>query len=635
MALERGIAGPITGIISAADPNLSPVGSTNLLSGVLGYDLVIADMGFRIAASTETPYQRETAEFRKEQFDAAPVVGEQSLDGWWLRSQLSFHHGAGIKFYEVLEGETVFNRYRTASGVDPWTPGEVTLVDGFSTPAGASIVDAVPGELSGVTGVFALTSSGVIEFWPPGGAATTITTGGTATSITTSGSTLYAAVGNTIKVQDGTTTLATLWTHTDLDVTWQRLWYAKGRLFAVDSDDKWYTLPKSGGDGTVGAADAEMFWDPGATPGEWVLTETPAFVLIGNGTDIYAITLSATGSVPDLTAPTVVAQVPIGETIAALHHYLGFVVICTQAGLRVGQATLSDSTPVLVFGPLLIEGDFSTSKRLAAFGSEVYAIGDHEDYEASTIFSVNLEQQVSDLRPAWTAHAELGDAVAANQGCVIDADGLMWAWVNSEIQYQDPDAVVTGTLTTGQLRFGTMEPKSFRSVLVRAAGEGGTIGISSVLPDGTTRSILTMDLSAQKQADLTLSLSAPIESVGLQFLLKPDPLDNSKRPTLLGYQIRGLPAPKRQRVIRAPLEIMDSGRNRYGVDRGHDGDAWERLRRLEDMESSQVIVSFIDFRTGEAGVAQIDRVTFQGSTPSKNAEDNFGGIAYVELRKVS
>jgi hypothetical protein len=50
---------------------------------------------FWLAIDTDTPYERATAQWQKEQSDQQPEAGEQSLSGWWTRSQMSFHFGAG------------------------------------------------------------------------------------------------------------------------------------------------------------------------------------------------------------------------------------------------------------------------------------------------------------------------------------------------------------------------------------------------------------------------------------------------------------------------------------------------------------------------------------------------------------
>ena len=92
------------------------------------YDLSVNGLPFFVYATDETPYRRQTAEYRKQQVDQSNEPGEQTLTGWWLRSQSSFHNGSGIKFYDPSVGETVSYRFADSKGVDVWTKGQVTLL---------------------------------------------------------------------------------------------------------------------------------------------------------------------------------------------------------------------------------------------------------------------------------------------------------------------------------------------------------------------------------------------------------------------------------------------------------------------------------------------------------------------------
>jgi len=92
------------------------------------YDVAFGGIPFFMAPTDQNPYQRETAPYRKEQFDNSREPGEQSLTGWWLRSQSSFHGGAGIKFYDPSAGESIGYRYFDSQGVNPWVKGQVTLL---------------------------------------------------------------------------------------------------------------------------------------------------------------------------------------------------------------------------------------------------------------------------------------------------------------------------------------------------------------------------------------------------------------------------------------------------------------------------------------------------------------------------
>jgi len=92
------------------------------------YDVAVGGLPFFYAISDARPYIRQTAPFRKEQSDIGTEPGEQSLTGFWLRSQSSFHNGTGIKFYDPSAGETVNYRFADSDNVDVWTKGQVTLL---------------------------------------------------------------------------------------------------------------------------------------------------------------------------------------------------------------------------------------------------------------------------------------------------------------------------------------------------------------------------------------------------------------------------------------------------------------------------------------------------------------------------
>ena len=94
----------------------------------VNYDVAIAGIPFFLAPSKEHPYKRETAQYRKQQIDQQKEPGEQTLTGWWLRSQSSFHYGAGIRYEEPVEGETVGYRFNKSAGVDVFNVGRVTLL---------------------------------------------------------------------------------------------------------------------------------------------------------------------------------------------------------------------------------------------------------------------------------------------------------------------------------------------------------------------------------------------------------------------------------------------------------------------------------------------------------------------------
>jgi hypothetical protein len=106
----------------------NPAGSTNYSATGEAYDIAIAGLPFFLLNSDDAPYRRVTAQYRKQQIDQSREPGEQTLTGWWLRSQSSFHFGQGIKFFEPIQDESLRFQYTESKGVDVWTKGQATLL---------------------------------------------------------------------------------------------------------------------------------------------------------------------------------------------------------------------------------------------------------------------------------------------------------------------------------------------------------------------------------------------------------------------------------------------------------------------------------------------------------------------------
>jgi hypothetical protein len=107
----------------------NPAGSTSYTPTGPAYEVAFAALPFFLAASDEQPYRRVTAQYRKQQIDQTREPGEQTLTGWWVRSQSSFHLGAGIKYFEPIQEESLRFQYTESKGIDVWTKGQATLLN--------------------------------------------------------------------------------------------------------------------------------------------------------------------------------------------------------------------------------------------------------------------------------------------------------------------------------------------------------------------------------------------------------------------------------------------------------------------------------------------------------------------------
>jgi hypothetical protein len=111
----------------------NPAGATNYSATGEAYDVAIAGLPFFLLNSDDSPYRRVTAQYRKQQIDQSREPGEQTLTGWWLRSQSSFHYGQGIKFFEPIQDESLRFQYTESKGIDVWTKGQATLLKSCDT----------------------------------------------------------------------------------------------------------------------------------------------------------------------------------------------------------------------------------------------------------------------------------------------------------------------------------------------------------------------------------------------------------------------------------------------------------------------------------------------------------------------
>lgn len=90
-------------------------------------DIAIGGIPFMLATTGDIPQKVETIAVRKDQFDTEVDPGEQSLAGWWRRSQSSFHEGAGFR-YEPTSTDKQHNGFWDSEGVDVFEKGELTLL---------------------------------------------------------------------------------------------------------------------------------------------------------------------------------------------------------------------------------------------------------------------------------------------------------------------------------------------------------------------------------------------------------------------------------------------------------------------------------------------------------------------------
>jgi hypothetical protein len=646
MATEFDITDPIPYPLS------NPAGATNFSATGVAYDVAFASNPFFIGASDETPYRRVTAQYRKQQIDQSREPGEQTLTGWWTRSQSSFHQGAGIKFFEPQQDESLRFQFTESKGVDVWTKGQVSLLNStVRARASASTNLYLVGARDNTNNVDAIVfTEGVdLKKLTMSGDTPTVTTYTlTAAPHTldfmalTSDGTRYFAADND-KLHRGNIFGSTSDGHIyDLDgpVTTVALRYAKQRLLAGVGREL-YELDSNKATTAGGhALPAALYEHPNPS---WIwstISEGPAAFYVGgyagSQSSLYKITLdTATTNAlgfPELNAPTVVVDLPEGEILNAFDVYLGlYGVLCTSKGVRI--AVLSADGDVQ-YGPLLVD----TECKSVTFKDRFAYVTTLQGTESGLI-RIDLQQPIVPnslvFAYAWDLYASgetvnpvSADFLGATDRVVfgVPGDGI---WIES-----NATKVASGYLQTGFVRYNTLEGKLFKLLNPRIDTTDGALGISSIAYDDTEYNIGSF---AQEGTVQEIGIPYPVgaqEYLGFKFTLTRSSSDSSKGPLFTGYQLKSLPAVPRQRLIQYPLFCYDHESDNMGVEVGYEGSAYDRMSQLEAVENNGDTVRVEDFRTGESYIGLIEELDFINKTPSDRRFSGYGGMLIATIRLV-
>ena len=634
------------------------------------YDVALGGLPFFYAINDARPYIRQTAPFRKEQFDNQAEPGEQSLTGWWIRSQMSFHSGSGIKFYDPATTDEVGHyRFADSKGVNVWTKGQVTLLKSctsghnttgpiasngvtqqhlrsikWSTFTGALLHDEYDVDKikvtdpsnpvhfidynagAGVYPVYAICDDGTNAYWM-----TNVTSAGV--KFTVFGKPLTGSSASTadeFKIFDNSQ-----------NITNGVIEYVKQRL-VICADNKVYECAAA-----VSSTPTLLYTNPSTTHVYTSITASgPAIYISGyNGAQstIEKYTLSTAGVMPTLTSAVIAAELPVGEIVHKIYYYLGYMMIGTNKGIRV--AAVSDQDGSLNYGPLIVE----TTQPCYDFAAR-----DHYVWCATSVagepglIRIDLSNELETLRFAY-ANDVYYEGVTGHVTTAVCFDGntdptttdrLMFATAyasstDGAIYVEDASTLRTsGYLTTGNIRYGTLEPKNFKRLLGRGDFSKGSMTLETVDKDGTEYDHITYDATIFPIEVATSQPATAQEYVAYKFILNRDTTTTSAGPIFKGYQAKATIATPRQRIMRFPVYCFDVETDRYNVQVGYEGKAQARLLALEELEENGDVLTWQDLTTGESRQVVIEQISFTRMTPPDKRFDGFGGVIEITIRTV-
>jgi len=629
----------------------------------ISYDTAIGGMPFISAISDKDEATRQTAPFRKDQFDNGNEPGEQSLTGWWLRSQMSFHGGAGIKFFDpATNDEAGQYRFADSQGVDVWTKGQVTLLkDVVNTH---EVTTAVTGtdhqhanqhirsiQWNGTNGVLVHDGYDVDKIAADG----TVThfvdyNSGTAEpvyAICDDGVFAYWVTNANVAgvprlhmykklLTDNTTTIpAPMFSANSITIQYATMEFIKDRIILCVNNSV-YELAT-----TATTLPSPVYTNPNVNYHYTsVAASGPAIYTAGHSgiySTIQKYTLNTSGVMPTLTSAVVAAELPAGEIIEKVYYYLGYMCIGTSKGMRV--ALVNDQDGSLDYGPLIIETsqpvyDFAARDRFVWAASGIGALD-------GGLIRVDLDNELSTLRMAYandlqvTQTAEHYTTAVAFIGTTNRLAFCTAFEVTNGAIYLESATVLrpTGYLTTGNIRYGTLEPKNFKRLIGRGDFSKGSLGLLTVDIDGTEYDHITYDSQVPEVEVGTNQPSVAREYIAYKFLFVRDTTTTSLGPIFKGYQAKATIATPRQRIIQFPVYCFDTETDRNGVTTGYKGRAHERLLQLESIEESGDVVLWQDLNTQELRQVQIEGISFKRTTPPDKF-NGYGGILTIVVRTV-
>jgi hypothetical protein len=627
----------------------------------IAYDVAIGGMPFIYAISDARPYIRQTAPYRKEQFDNQTEPGEQSLTGWWLRSQSSFHDGTGITFYDpaLIPGEGTF-QFADSKGVDIWTKGEVTLLN--SSTQGHEVTGPIASnarsnqfirsiQWNGTNGILIHDEYDVDK----------IDTAGTVThfidynsgsddkvyAICDDGVTAYWVTNDTgpsgkLEVNkkaltgNSSTSATVMFTANGITVNNAVMEFVKERI-VMCANNAVYELTSASS-----SLPTAVYTHPDTSHVYTSITASgPAIYIAGyNGiqSTIQKFTLTTAGAMPSLSSAVVAAELPVGEIVHRIFYYLGYMAIGTSKGIRI--ATVNDQDGSITYGPLMVE----TSQPCYDFAARQNFIWCATGVDGNPgVIRIDLSNELSPLRFAYANdlyYSGVNGHQTTSCGFLGTTDRLAYCTTyassaNGYVYSQSTGTLLTsGYITTGYIRYNTLEPKNFKRLIGRGDFTYGSMTLETVDEDANEYDIVTYDAAVPPVEVTTSQPSGSREYLAYKFILNRDGTDNTKGPTFKGYQAKATIATPRQRVIRFPVFNYDTETDKYNVMVGYEGRAIARISQLETIEQNGDVITWQDLQTGESRQVIVEQITFIRQTPPDRGFSGYGGIIEITIRTV-
>jgi len=519
----------------------------------------------------------------RDSVDQSTSPGEAAINpqGLWRRGEASWHYGAGQKYADTAEAQDY--RYFSSKGVNPWTKGQLTLLNATKQSRSSANTNlqvvVANGELYMLDGADVRYSSNPFAASPTWTSVTGLPAL-TARDIASDGTNVYLTYA-------GTTNSFGLWkvnaSHTASNVAYGHQFYyvdfVKGHLLIS-------------GDSGAGATD--LYYDPSGNVGgddyvhpistwNWVsfASGQNAIYVAGYSGDrgaIYKITITSAGV---LDQPVVALDLPTGEIPKVVYGYLGGIFIGTNKGVRYSTP---DSAGNLTAGALIpTTGDvvsFTAEDKYVWFTWSQYdststGLG---RLDLSTFIATNTPAHATDLMHTSTANV---------LSCATYDNKRVFAVSGAGVYVEDTANYVTeGEIVTGIYRWGIPDRKFVAKFDIRTTPLYGTVTPYISSDSGEYTSMTPHEKALSTEA---VSTGPQAKFIEAKFKLVLARGSATTAPTLTRWMARAYASPARSQVFRVPIFMHHHLRVH---DTEYYFDVESELQALRDLVTDPIVVNY-------------------------------------------
>ena len=491
----------------------------------------------------------------RDSVDQSTAPGEAAINpgGLWRRGEVSWHYGAGQKYADTAEAQDY--RFFKSKGVDPWTKGQLSLLNttkvSLSSAAttahmvvqGTRVYVTVGADVKYTTDPYASSPVWTDVVDEAGGTAAAT---GTVAAMATDGQKVFLAfptdgIRQVIPSTDPAIISNTKYV-TGSD-SYYMLGFAKGFMFgAHDKNLKLISAAGSASD-KITPDESEFKWVGVATGQNAVY----AAGYVGKKSLIYKITIKADGT---LDAGVVALELPTGEVVSAISGYLGGILLGTDKGVRY---CTTDANSNLLAGAII-----PTSGKVNKFTSTgKYAWFTWSNYDGvstglgrmdlGTYTAANTPAFATDLM--YTSTADVLSVVTFNDKHCFYVSGV------GVVAEDSANYVASGEIETGTYRWGIPDRKFVARVDTRALPLDGSVASYLKLDGGDYTLLGTWNNADDTENSFVGSDDKAIEA---QFKFVLTRSSGVVGPVFTRWTARAYAAPFRSEVFRLPLILHET-----------------------------------------------------------------------------